>query len=75
MPAPKKPAQKKPAQKAATKSEQAVAEQVQQEMFAIPRDLLELTIGTLAELPYKTAGNLINALRGVRPVGVDDNES
>ena len=56
----------------AKKVDAAVAEQVTQEIFAIPRDVLQSTIDTLANYPYREVGNLVNVLRGLQPVEKDE---
>lgn len=50
--------------------EEAVAT-TQPELFVIPRSLLEATVTSLANYPYKDVGNLVNALRSLKPLGAD----
>lgn len=57
------------AAKKPTKKEQAALDAQVPVMYAIREDVLQATINTLAELPYKTVGDLLNTVRGCKPVG------
>ena len=46
--------------------EQVAAEQPTD--FVVPGNVLQSAVNTLAELPYKQVGDLLNALRSCKPV-------
>jgi len=59
-----------PAAKKPSKKETEALEAQVPILYGIREDLLQATINMLAELPYKTVGDLLNQVRGCKPVEV-----